>query len=192
MQVGFQRPSLARLDAFSSQISGLPLSYPQQGSTKRVFPPGYDHDHYRFKIGQGNVDFDLARCCVLRLGMFPKWAEAYLPSGAVGVGKEVTVVFRLLGLHWYNACRIIYLIDEPCRFGFAYGTLTAHVECGEERFLISQSEDGTVCYYIDAFSRPAHWLARLGYPFARRFQKQFARDSAATLSAYVKDCRDAR
>ncbi len=192
MQVEFQRPSLLRMNAFSERASALSLSYTQEGYTQQTFPPGYDHDHYRFEVGRGAADFNAACRCVQRLGMFPGWARVYLPSKFLGPGKEVTVIFRLLGLHWYNACRIIYLIDEPCRFGFAYGTLTAHVECGEERFLISQSEDGTVCYYIDAFSRPAHWLACLGYPFARRFQKQFARDSAATLSTYVKDCRDAR
>lgn len=192
MQVVFQRPGIAQLSAFNARISGLSLSYSQQGATQRIFPSGYDHDHYRFKIGQGAADFDAARRCVQQLGMFPGWAMAYLPSEKIDVGKEVTVVFRLLGLYWYNACRILYLVDETDRFGFAYGTLAAHVECGEERFLVTRDLNGAVSYHIDAFSRPAHWLVRLGYPVARRFQKRFARDSAATIQAYLQKDHDAR
>ena len=40
-------------------------------------------------------------------------------------------------------------------------------------------------YDILAFSRPRQLLARLGYPFARRLQKHFARDSAAAMRRAV-------
>jgi uncharacterized protein (UPF0548 family) len=35
-------------------------------------------------------------------------------------------------------CRIVYVIDEPDRRGFAYGTLPGHPERGEEAFIISR------------------------------------------------------
>jgi uncharacterized protein (UPF0548 family) len=72
------------------------------------------------------------------------------------------------------------------RFGFVYGTLPGHVECGEERFLIEwdQSND-SVWYDILAFSRPHHVLTRIGYPVVRRLQKKFARDSAAVMQRDV-------
>jgi len=38
-----------------------------------------------------------------------------------------------------------------------------------------------VWYDILAFYRPQQLLAQLGYPFARRLQKRFARDSAAAM-----------
>jgi uncharacterized protein (UPF0548 family) len=71
------------------------------------------------------------------------------------------------------------------KFGFAYGTLPAHAERGEERFLIETDDAGRVWYDILAFSRPRHILARLGYPYVRRVQKRFARDSAAAVQRHV-------
>ncbi|HEV8132263.1 MAG TPA: DUF1990 family protein [Acidobacteriota bacterium] len=34
---------------------------------------------------------------------------------------------------------------------------------------------------ILAFSRPNHWLSRMGYRFSRRIQKSFATDSMAAM-----------
>jgi uncharacterized protein (UPF0548 family) len=45
--------------------------------------------------------------------------------------------------------------------------------------------DDAVWYDILAFSRPQQFLARLGYPLARRLQKRFARDSAAAMRRAV-------
>ena len=33
-------------------------------------------------------------------------------------------------------CRVVYVVDEPDRRGFAYGTLPGHAESGEELFLV--------------------------------------------------------
>ena len=73
------------------------------------------------------------------------------------------------------------------RYGFAYGTLPEHAESGEERFTVEWHEaDDAVWYDILAFSRPQQLLAQLGYPFTRRLQKRFARDSAAAMRRAVK------
>ena len=68
------------------------------------------------------------------------------------------------------------MINEARRFGFAYGTLPDHVECGEERFTVECGQDDSVWYDILAFSRPRHPLAKLGQPLVRRWQKQFAQE----------------
>jgi hypothetical protein len=52
-------------------------------------------------------------------------------------------------------CRVVYVIDEPRRRGFAYGTLPGHPESGEEAFVLEQRDDGTIASNIIAFSRPA-------------------------------------
>jgi uncharacterized protein (UPF0548 family) len=79
----------------------------------------------------------------------------------------------------------VSVVDEggPARrYGFAYGTLPGHAESGEERFTVEWHEaDAAVWYDILAFSRPQHFLARLGYPFARRLQRRFAKDSVAAM-----------
>jgi len=77
------------------------------------------------------------------------------------------------------------------RFGFAYGTLPDHAGSGEERFLVEwDTDDDSVWYDILAFSRPRHFLARLGYPWMRRAQKPFGRQSAAAMRRAVREsCR---
>ena len=81
----------------------------------------------------------------------------------------------------------MYLIDEPARFGFAYGTLPAHIEKGEEIFMVELRDDGSVCYSIQAFSRPNRWYVWLGYPLARAYQRKFRRDSLAAMEEKVKN-----
>jgi uncharacterized protein (UPF0548 family) len=59
------------------------------------------------------------------------------------------------------------------RFGFAYGTLSTHVERGEERFTIEWHRDeDSVWYDILAFSRPNKLLVKLGLPLARMLQQR--------------------
>ncbi len=97
----------------------------------------------------------------------------------------VAILARSLGVWWLNACRIVGVVndDGPVRrFGFAYGTLPDHVGSGEEQFLVEwNQEKDEVWYDILAFSRHRHVLARLGYPWMRRLQKRFGRESAAAM-----------
>jgi uncharacterized protein (UPF0548 family) len=46
-------------------------------------------------------------------------------------------------------------------------------------------DDDSVWYDIFAFSRPNQFLARLGYPYVRQKQKQFARESMEAMKATV-------
>ena len=97
---------------------------------------------------------------------------------------------RVFGLWTVNVCRVVYVFEESSvveKFGFAYGTLPRHVECGEERFTVEwHRDDDSVWYDILAFSKPGHILTRLGYPLARRLQKRFAVDSMQAMQRAVK------
>jgi uncharacterized protein (UPF0548 family) len=91
---------------------------------------------------------------------------------------------HVFGLWWLNACRIVYVLNDPAptrRFGFAYGTLPGHVECGEERFSIEWDTADCVWYDIRAFSRPHYWFVSLGYPLVRRLQRRFVMASQAAM-----------
>jgi uncharacterized protein (UPF0548 family) len=66
--------------------------------------------------------------------------------------------------------RVVYVVDEPGRCGFAYGTLPGHSERGEEVFIVSMAEDGTVTFEATAFSRPATWLVLAAGPLGRAIQ----------------------
>lgn len=71
--------------------------------------------------------------------------------------------------------RVVYVIDEPQRKGFAYGTLPGHPETGEESFIIEQSPDGSVWLTITSLSRPSSWFWRLGYPVLAAVQAHVTR-----------------
>jgi uncharacterized protein (UPF0548 family) len=57
------------------------------------------------------------------------------------------------------ACRVVAVIDETDRFGFAYGTLPMHPERGEESFVISRAKD-VALFEVRAASSHAHPVTR--------------------------------
>lgn len=71
--------------------------------------------------------------------------------------------------------RVVYLIEEANRVGFAYGTMSGHPESGEESFIVEMAEDDSVWLTIRAFSRPSTWYYRLAYPILRIQQARFTR-----------------
>jgi uncharacterized protein (UPF0548 family) len=157
-----------------------------------VPPAGYDVDHVRIKLGEGQEVFTRAKAALLRWDHFRLgWVEAWSPKRTIDEGDVVAVVARMVGVWWLNACRIVYIVDEEGRCGFAYGTLPDHAETGEERFIVELDRgSGEVWYDILAFSRPKLLFTRLGYPFVRRVQHQFAKESATAMLKVVDQARE--
>lgn len=186
-----QKPSGEQIEVFLSRQAECELSYPLVGITLRpAAHPGFDHDHHRVTLGRGDPVFDAACGALRQWRQFPRpWTDIYPPGAPLEVGVNVAVLTRVLGLWWLNSARIVHLVNErgPIRrFGFAYGTLPGHVERGEEQFTIECDAEGAVWYDIEAYWRPRLWVARLGYHFARRLQRQFIRDSQAAMRAAVQ------
>ncbi len=180
------RPSDQTITRFIESQSRLPFSYLQTGATRTQPPAAFAVDHNRIKLGSGLETYERARSAMQQWKQFDLGWVSVVPSGLpIEVGTTVGVLARTFGLWTLNACRIVYLVDEERegkRFGFAYGTLPDHVEQGEERFMIEwRQEDDSVWYDILAFSRPRHPLAKLTRPIVRQLQKNFARDSLATM-----------
>jgi uncharacterized protein (UPF0548 family) len=182
------RPTPAHIAAFRAAQRALPFSYPCVGATREPGEPpaGYDHDHNRQRLGAGAAAFAAARDAIGAWRMFPPPLATIEPAGLpIAEGEVAGVVLRTFGVWFLAAARIVYVIDEPRRFGFAYGTLPGHPEAGEERFLVEWLADDTVWYDIDAISRPRYWAARLAYPLARRLQRRFVRLSKAAMAGAV-------
>ncbi len=185
-----RRPAAEAIREFLAAQSRLALTYSAVGATGTKPPAGYVVDHTRSKLGQGPKVFDAAKAAVERWEQFRLgWVEACPEDTPIQEGQVVAILARSIGLWWLNACRIVAVVNEEGavkRFGFAYGTLPDHAGSGEERFLIEwDREDDSVWYDILAFSRPRHLLARLGYPWVRRVQKRFGRESAAVMRRVV-------
>ncbi len=96
------------------------------------------------------------------------------------------MLLRLMGGYVTATARIVYVVDEPDRFGFAYGTLPLHPVRGEEAFMVSRDAGGNVTYSIDVFSKPNHLLTRLGRPFSRLVQKSTTRRYMRSMQEAVR------
>jgi len=173
----------AFLDVFLDEQRTLPFSYAATNATRTAYPVnGYDNDENTIRLGRGPEVWQKACTAIRSWRMFPgTWARIYPDQAPIVVGQTVAMSAYVWGVWWRNACRIVYIIDEPDRFGFAYGTLPGHVETGEELFCVEQDADGWIWYRIKAFSRPRFWLARLAYPVARAQQRKFVRDSKFSM-----------
>jgi uncharacterized protein (UPF0548 family) len=166
------------------------FSYPEVGATATSPPRGYNVDHARFLLGQGPVTFSRGKLAIQRWEMFHNgWTHLCWPDAPIHCGVDVAMLARGFGLYSINFCRIVYLVDEPRKYGFAYGTLPDHVETGEERFVVEWLEDDTVWYDVFAFSRARHVLARIANPAVRKLQSKFRRDSGRAMQAAVTESR---
>jgi uncharacterized protein (UPF0548 family) len=135
--------------------------------------PGYRTDRYEAELGRGAVVFARA-VAGLRAWAAHRGAGVRVepPDAPLEEGTTVVVVTRLGPASVLAACRVVAVVDEPDRFGFAYGTLPLHPESGEEAFLVERGPDDAVRFRVVAVSRPAHPLARLGAPVTRLVQRR--------------------
>jgi uncharacterized protein (UPF0548 family) len=184
-----RKPSSERLRRYLAAQAELSFTYPGIGATREgpPFPGGYAIDHTRVELGRGAEVFQRARASLARWEQFRLgWVEPFPGDTPLVKGQIVAVLVRAGGLWWTSSARIVYTIDEVresvARYGFAYGTLPGHAERGEERFVIDwDRRTDRVWFDILAFSRPRHWLARLGRWRVRAMQKRFAREAPAAM-----------
>jgi len=179
-------PNEEQLEAFKNRIALLPYSYDVVGASISDFPPNFDHDHNKVLLGKGELVWQNARKVLQNWQQFPTpWTAIYPNTTPLKKDEVVVVAFRLFGFWWFNGAHIVYAFDEINRFGFAYGTLTKHVEIGEECFWIERNEKGEIHYCIKAFSKPNYWYIKLVKPIARLYQRKFVHNSFETMKTIV-------
>lgn len=185
----FHSPDAGSVERFLKSQRERKYSYCHQGKTAGTPPKGFQVDHTRVKLGHGIETFEAAKEALGKWQQFELgWVAARPTTTTIREGETVCVIGKAAGMYWLNATRIVYVIDDPLntpKFGFAYGTLPAHMETGEERFLVEMDDRGDVWYDILAFSRPKRWIVWLLHPYMRKLQKQFAHDSAARMKQVV-------
>lgn len=168
------------------------FSYSEIGASRASgAPAGYNVDHNRIQLGSGISDFTKAIAAIQSWQMFAMpWVRLYRSDAPIEVGRTVVALIEHLGFYSLNASRVVYVVEEKGqieRYGFAYGTLTEHGEQGEERFIVEfHHASNEVWYDLYAFSKPKHFLAKIGYPFSRALQKQFAIESKRSMLRAVK------
>ncbi len=148
----FLKPSPATVRAFLERQKSVEFSYRELGCTRGIAPAGWYCDRYRALLGVGAKAFSDACRALSAWTMFDLgWVEAHPDAADIATGTNVAVLIRAAGVWWLNGARIVYVHDSTIddrQFGFAYGTLSDHAECGEERFWIVRDRDDQVWFEL--------------------------------------------
>lgn len=154
-------------------LAGLSLTYPEVGATAGALPPGYRHVRATRRIGTGRPRFERAADAVMRYGMLR--GAGLRVSATTEVAEVGSDVLGRLG-PFVAPCRVVYVLDEPNRRGFAYGSLPGHAVSGEEMFGVRYDPaDDSVHAEVVAFSRPAAWWSSIGAPVTSLAQQLVTR-----------------
>lgn len=153
-------------------MTGSDLTYPEVGATAaEPLPNGYRHVRRQEPLGVGHdrwvrVADGLRDMMVHRLAGIRIRREDASPR--VGGGFASGLGFARWRL--WAPCRFVWVTSTAGRYGYGFGTVAGHPECGEEAMEVTVDEAGAVLFTVRAFSRPAVWYARLGGPIATAVQ----------------------
>jgi uncharacterized protein (UPF0548 family) len=178
------RPSAAELDAFLASVAGAGLTYAHVGSTRTAGGGRYARS---IALGSTAGTFERAvaglRAWACHGGI---GATIHPPAAPLVEGTDVLVVLPVGPFRLLVPARSVAVVDEPDRFGFAYGTLPGHPERGEEGFWIERSSSGAVRATIRVEAASAWWLARLGSPIVTAVQRIALRRYLRGLQQFVE------
>lgn len=152
------------------------LTYNTAGMTLGWAPiPDGFHEHMTERVvGHGEevfakVGYALMHWEINRKAGFQVQAQHEVVREGERVGV-VLPVFPFIGVS--AICKVVGVVAEGNRTGFAYGTLPGHPQQGEEAFLLEHRDDDSVVMSVRAISRPAAWFVRLAGPLATAKQKR--------------------
>lgn len=148
-----------RLGSLLPAYERAPLTYPEIGGTAGALPSGYHHLRRSAVIGHGTEALTAGSEALAGWRMHRRAGLVVVADGPAQAGRTVLLgLGRPVGL--VVPCRVVDVLAEQRRRGFAYGTLPGHPECGEESFVLELDEQGRVWFTVTAFSRPGWALLR--------------------------------
>lgn len=166
-----RRPTSSSLADVAREHAESSLTYNAVGATlSGGQPDGYVHDDESVALGDGAAVFEKGRQALQEWAAHRGSGMVVSEGARVRKGETIALAAPLPVGTALAVCRIVEVIDEADRYGFAYGTLPLHPEEGEEAFLIERDSEDRVRFRIIAFSKPSYWAARVGRPAARRLQ----------------------
>jgi uncharacterized protein (UPF0548 family) len=144
------------------------LNYTRIGATLRAeelaeHPASLAEDTVR--IGSGTARWEHAWTTTLSWGI-QRHAGYVIDPASVPLkpGSSVLLRRRFGPLPMAMPVRVVDVIDEVDRKGFAVGTLAGHPVSGEVAFLVERHEDGSVWFVLRSVSGPGRGLWALAYP----------------------------
>ena len=170
-------------DRLKKDLRSARFTYDEVGATAQAaLPAGFGHLERSRTLRDSEFDSAAARLMSWRIHE----AAGLRVSASSQRVETDAVVEMFLGPRWMRiraVCRVVYVIDESDRVGFAYGTLPGHPESGEESFVLDR-RDGQPRFTVRAFSHPVSRLSRLGGRVTSKVQVVMAERylRAATLN----------
>lgn len=164
------------------------LTYGHVGSTLDAsqYPHGLARQEERRSIGTGQAAFEAAKVA-LRVWSPQRAVGASVQPPGIRPDLGETVVLRLgigpVQLSVPN--RIVAVVDEPDRYGYAYGTLPGHPACGEELFLIERVANDHVIFTIRVDAKVADDLRMLAFVITP-VQRIALRRYLSAVAGYVR------
>ena len=184
----FRPPTAAQLVARLEACRDAPLTYAPAGVslTDAVPPSGLVRRSWTTEL-TGVDAFARAADALDAWGVHRTAGLDVAADGPVAVGTNVALSAPLPFFFVDATCRVVAVVREPDRWGFAYGTLVAHPERGEESFLVVRGADGRVRFRVDAVSQPAHPLAPVLPGIAHRWQDATVRRYLAAMRSLTAE-----
>jgi uncharacterized protein (UPF0548 family) len=157
-------------DRRAVELRSAELTYSEVGMTKQADHRAGFRTFQRSTVLPTRADFQTARADLLSWMVQRRAGIRVTASSDVCTDAVVDLRLGVGPVSVIAPCRVVYVIDEADRCGFAYGTLPGHPESGEEAFVLDLHEDTTISLTITALSRPATTLAKLAGPLGRGIQ----------------------
>jgi uncharacterized protein (UPF0548 family) len=154
------------------------LTYAEHGATRGAMPAGYHHVEHTARVGTGTEAFERAAQALMSWRVHRGAGFRVAADGDAAPGEVVTMRAMATTI----PCRVVYVVREAGRRGFAVGTLPGHPVSGEEAFIVEIAADGGVRFTVRSFSRPARALARAAGPAGPVIQRLIA-------GRYARSCR---
>lgn len=187
--IAFGRRNHSELDRLLAAARSSELSYDHPGSTlENAGVPGGPGRSFWLDV---DGDLGLAALALRRWEPHRGIRARIHPAGApLEVGATLLVVAPLGPIEMAVPNRVVAVVDDPVRFGFAYGTLPGHAEAGEEAFIAKQTFPGHLRLTIRVHARPATTLARLGGPIVTLLQQSATRRYLSAWATAIRAATD--
>lgn len=158
---------------------------------KELSQDGYHLNHARVLVGSGLDTYEKGKAALQNWRHFGLNWTFVDPRTPVQNGVKFCVCVKEF-LPWLMMpLQVVYVKENRnakkavASFGFGSGTLQGHLLAGEERFSVELDENNQVWYEILSFSKPAHFLSFIGYPYVQLRQKYFAQHSINAVLKHV-------
>jgi uncharacterized protein (UPF0548 family) len=156
-----------------------PLTYDEVGATRPAAedwdpPAGWRHHEQTVLVGRGEDVWDRAAANLMSWGVKTRSGFSVVPAEVL-LGAEPELVARIGPLRIREPVRVVAVVDQPDRRGFAYGTLPGHPVSGEEAFVLHRDSDGRVWFTLRSITRPAPGRWRLVFPVLLLAQRVYRR-----------------